>query len=67
MSDEFEFMANSEDPAADFLARESEELGDLGDELGLSQGQENQYAGLQEEPRVEENGFGLTNSHSGAG
>ena len=26
------------DPAADFLAREQEELGDLGEELGLSNG-----------------------------
>ena len=30
--------APSEDPAADFLAREQEELGDLGEELGLSGG-----------------------------
>jgi hypothetical protein len=36
MSDDFEFMSNSEDPAADFLARESEELGELGEELGIS-------------------------------
>lgn len=62
MSDEFEFMANSQDPAADFLARESEELGDLGDELGLSQAQ---TGPLQEEPRSEENGFGF-HSHNGA-
>ena len=30
--------AFSDDPAADFLAREQEELGDLGEELGLSNG-----------------------------
>jgi hypothetical protein len=37
MSDDFEFMSQGEDPAADFLARESEELGELGEELGISQ------------------------------
>ena len=37
MSDDFEFMNQNEDPAADFLARESEELGELGEELGISQ------------------------------
>ena len=37
MSDDFEFMSQSDDPAADFLARESEELGELGEELGISQ------------------------------
>ena len=31
MSDDFEFMNNDNDPAADFLARESEELGELGE------------------------------------
>ena len=36
MSDDFEFMSQNEDPAADFLARESEELGELGEELGIS-------------------------------
>ena len=36
MSDDFEFMTNDNDPAADFLARESEELGELGEELGIS-------------------------------
>ena len=36
MSDDFEFMNNDNDPAADFLARESEELGELGEELGIS-------------------------------
>jgi len=36
MSDDFEFMSQGEDPAADFLARESEELGELGEELGIS-------------------------------
>jgi len=58
MSNEFEFMANTEDPAADFLARESEELGDLGNELGLSQASE-----PQEDLAVAQNGFDYS-SHS---
>jgi clathrin light chain B len=36
VGDEFPASAAA-DPAADFLAREQEELGDLGDELGLNQ------------------------------
>ena len=36
MSDDFEFMQHSDDPAAEFLARESEELGELSEELGIS-------------------------------
>jgi hypothetical protein len=37
MSDDFEFMSQNDDPAADFLARESKELGEeLGEELGIS-------------------------------
>jgi hypothetical protein len=33
-----EVSSGFDDPAADFLAREQEELGDLGQELGLSNG-----------------------------
>merc|ERR1719397_708539 len=52
--DEFEAVAAEVDPAAEFLAKEQEELGDIGQDLGLAPAQEipaarEEFVGLQDQ------------------
>lgn len=52
--DEFEAVTAEVDPAAEFLAKEQEELGDIGEDLGLAPAQEipaarEEFVGLQDQ------------------
>jgi len=55
--DEFEAVTAEVDPAAEFLAKEQEELGDIGEDLGLAPAQEipaarEEFVGLQDQVRT---------------